>query len=114
MIGRASTRLRETPDYISGYAYVSKNILEVSQRGNLASAPDLEDRMEYRVTIRGGSDHYYFAKYGIPSLFYFTGFHDDYHKITDTPDKILYDRMEKIVRAIFFTTWELANSEEEL
>lgn len=114
MIGRASTRLKESPEYISGYAYVSKEILEVSQRGNFVSAPDLEDRMEYKVSIRGGSDHYYFAKYGIPSLFYFTGFHNDYHKTTDTPDKILYDRMEKIVRAIFSTTWELANREGKL
>jgi hypothetical protein len=114
MIGRASTKLASSPDYISGYVYNSTDLLEISQQSNSLSAPDLEDRVEFRKNLRGGSDHYYFAKHGIPSLFYFTGFHPDYHEITDTPDKILYDRMEKIVRAIFVTTWELANREERL
>ncbi len=114
MIGRASTKLAGFPEYISGYAYVSEEILEVSQESNILMANDLEDRIEYRAHIRGGSDHYYFARHGIPSLFYFEGFHEDYHEPTDTPDKILYDRMEKIVRAIFATTWQLANRGEEL
>jgi hypothetical protein len=114
MIGRASTKLVGFPEYISGYAYVSEDILEVSRENNILMANDLEDRIEYRAHIRGGSDHYYFARHGIPSLFYFEGFHEDYHEPTDTPDKILYDRMEKIVRAIFATTWELANREGEL
>jgi hypothetical protein len=114
MIGRASTKLASSPDYISGYVYNSTDLLEISQQSNSLSAPDLEDRVEFRKNLRGGSDHYYFAKHGIPSLFYFTGFHPDYHEITDTPDKILYDRMEKIVRAIYVTTWELANREERL
>jgi Zn-dependent M28 family amino/carboxypeptidase len=114
MIGRASTKLADNPDYISGYAYLSKDLLEVSGRNIRETTPELEDRMEYRASLRGGSDHYYFSKHGIPSLFYFAGFHKDYHEPTDTPDKILYDRMEKIVRAIFTTTWELANREEKL
>ncbi|MCU0370120.1 MAG: M28 family peptidase [Bacteroidales bacterium] len=114
MIGRAATRLADSPDYISGYAYISPDILEVHRSGAGLAAPDLEDRMEFRAHLRGGSDHYYFARHGIPSLFYFTGFHADYHETTDTPDKILYGRMEKIARAIFITTWELANREEGL
>jgi hypothetical protein len=114
MIGRAETKLENYPDYISGYAYVSRDILEVARECDTLMAPDLEDRIEFRAGLRGGSDHYYFAKHGIPSLFYFEGFHRDYHQPTDTPDKILYERMEKIVRAIFATTWELANREEKL
>lgn len=114
MIGRAATKLENYPDYISGYAYVSEDILEVSRENNMRIAPELEDRIEYRASLRGGSDHYYFAKHGIPSLFYFEGFHKDYHEATDTPEKILYERMEKIVRAIFATTWELANRQERL
>ena len=114
MIGRASTKLSDSPEYISGYAYVSQDILEVSSKNISLVAPDLNDQVEFRAGIRGGSDHYYFAKHGIPSLFYFEGFHKDYHEPTDTPDKILYERMEKIVRAIFATTWDLANREERL
>ena len=114
MIGRASTKLNNYPEYISGYAYVSQDILEVSQRNGILISPDLENRMEFQARIRGGSDHYYFAIHGIPSLFYFEGFHKDYHEPTDTPEKILYSRMEKLVRTIFATTWELANRAEEL
>jgi hypothetical protein len=114
MIGRAETKMNDSPDYISGYAYLSKDILEVSRKNSSLMGPDLEDRIEYRANVRGGSDHYHFSMNGIPSLFYFEGFHKDYHEPTDTPDKILYDRMEKIVRIIFATTWELANSTEEL
>jgi hypothetical protein len=114
MIGRVSGKLENSPGYISGYAFISKDILKISQENNLKIAPDLEDRIDFSAGIRGGSDHYYFAKHGIPSLFYFEGFHRDYHEPTDTPDKILYERMEKIVRAIFATTWELANRQERL
>lgn len=114
MIGRASSRQEGDPEYISGFAYVTSDILEVAQKSNILLNPDLEDQMEFRERIRGGSDHYYFARHGIPSLFYFTGLHRDYHEPTDTPDKILYSRMEKIARAIFATTWELANREERL
>jgi hypothetical protein len=114
MIGRAEAKQKASPDYISGYSYLSEDLLEVSKKNSSLIAPGMADRMEFRAKVRGGSDHYYFAKHGIPSLFYFEGIHKDYHKPSDTPDKILYDRMEKIVRVIFATTWELANREEKL
>ncbi|MFT3949730.1 MAG: M28 family peptidase [Agriterribacter sp.] len=55
------------------------------------------------------SDHYNFAKRGVPIIFYFSGLHPDYHKPTDTPDKINYDLMRKRARLIFYTAWEMAN-----
>lgn len=60
------------------------------------------------------SDHYNFAKNNIPVIFYFNGTHDDYHKPTDTPDKIEYDLLETRTRLIFKTAWELANMEERI
>jgi len=60
------------------------------------------------------SDHYNFAKHGIPSVFYFNGVHEDYHKPTDTPDKIEYDALEKRTRLAFLTAWEVANRDERL
>jgi len=114
MIGRANPKPKDSSDYISGYAYLSEDILDVSRKNSTLMASGLADRMEFRAHVRGGSDHYHFANHGIPSLFYFEGLHKDYHEPTDTPDKILYDRMEKIVRIIFATTWELANREEKL
>ena len=58
------------------------------------------------------SDHYNFAKNGIPSVFFFNGVHEDYHKPTDTADKIEYDALEKRAQFAFVTAWELANRTE--
>ena len=60
------------------------------------------------------SDHYNFAKNNIPIIFYFNGTHDDYHKISDTPDKINYDLMENRARLVFHTAWEVANREARI
>jgi Zn-dependent M28 family amino/carboxypeptidase len=60
------------------------------------------------------SDHYNFAVKGIPSVFFFSGVHEDYHRTTDTPDKIRYEKLAKISRHIFHLTWELANRQEPL
>lgn len=60
------------------------------------------------------SDHYNFAKHNIPVIFYFNGTHEDYHKPTDTPDKIEYDLLTKRTQLIFHTTWEIANREKRI
>lgn len=60
------------------------------------------------------SDHYNFAKHNIPVIFYFNGTHEDYHKVTDTPDKINYDLLENRTRLIFHTAWEVANRPDRL
>ena len=60
------------------------------------------------------SDHYNFAKNNIPIIFYFNGTHADYHRVSDTPDKINYDLMENRARLVFHTAWELANREERI
>lgn len=60
------------------------------------------------------SDHYNFAKYGVPALFYFSGLHEDYHRPTDTPDKIRYELLAKRAQLIFYTAWEISNRDELL
>ncbi|MEM5566338.1 M28 family peptidase [Psychroserpens sp. AS72] len=60
------------------------------------------------------SDHYNFAKNNIPVIFYFNGTHDDYHKHTDTPDKIEYDLLENRTRLVFYTAWEVANRDARI
>ncbi|PZR20969.1 MAG: peptidase M28 [Flavobacterium psychrophilum] len=57
------------------------------------------------------SDHYNFAKKGIPIIFYFNGVHDDYHQPGDEPQKIEYDLLAKRTQLAFVTAWELANRE---
>ncbi len=60
------------------------------------------------------SDHYNFAKNNIPVIFYFNGSHADYHKPSDTPEKIEYDLLENRARLVFYTAWELANRENKI
>ena len=60
------------------------------------------------------SDHYNFAAKGVPVIFYFNGTHRDYHRPSDTVDKINFDLMEKRVRMIFETAWDMAMKEDML
>ena len=60
------------------------------------------------------SDHYNFAKHGVPSIFFFNGVHADYHKKTDEPDKIEYDALAKRAQLAFVTAWELANRKDRI
>jgi hypothetical protein len=56
------------------------------------------------------SDHWPFLNRGIPVAFFHTGLHPDYHRSTDTADKINYGKMEKIVRLVFVSAWTAANA----
>lgn len=60
------------------------------------------------------SDHYNFAKNNIPVIFYFTGVHEDYHQPTDTVEKIMFGKTQKIAHLVFHTAWEIANREKRL
>jgi hypothetical protein len=70
--------------------------------------PNDKNRFYYR------SDHYNFAEKGVPVIFYFNGVHADYHRPTDTPDKINYKLMAKRGQLVFYTAWEMANRNEML
>ena len=71
--------------------------------------PNDQNRIYFR------SDHYNFARKGVPILFFYDGMlKADYHKPTDTVDKINWDLYEKRTRMIFHTAWEIANREEML
>ena len=56
------------------------------------------------------SDHFHYAEKGVPIVFWFDGVHEDYHQPGDSPDKIDYQKMEKVTRTIFLTMWELADA----
>lgn len=67
---------------------------------------DPNDR--HRIYFR--SDHYNFAKAGVPIIFYYDGMLGaDYHRPTDTPDKINYNLLAKRAQLVFYTAWEMAN-----
>ncbi|WP_300977307.1 M28 family peptidase, partial [Flavobacterium sp.] len=60
------------------------------------------------------SDHYNFAKNGIPSVLLFNGVHEDYHKKTDEVSKIEFDALAKRTQLAFAMAWELANRPERI
>ena len=58
------------------------------------------------------SDHYNYARKGIPIIFFFDGEHEDYHRPGDEAQKIDYEKMEKVARTIYMTLWEVAGLKE--
>ena len=70
---------------------------------NLGPNPQMGQRIFYR------SDHYNFAKMGIPIAFFTIGLHVDYHRPTDTPEKIDYKEMQEIAKTVAGVSWVLAN-----
>ena len=72
----------------------------------------------YTWTIAAGfyyrSDHYNFAKNGIPVAFFFNGVHEDYHQPGDDVEKIEFDQVQKVGRLVFYMAWDIANRDERL
>jgi Zn-dependent M28 family amino/carboxypeptidase len=58
------------------------------------------------------SDHFNFAKKGVPILFFFNGTHADYHRVTDSPDKIDAEKESRIVKLFFYVGQAVANAPE--
>ena len=120
MIGRVDNTHRNDSDfiYLIGSDKLSSELHQISENANnkytnlkldyTYNKPGDPNRFYYR------SDHYNFAKHNVPIIFYFNGVHDDYHKVTDTPDKIAYGLMEKRAKLVFYTAWELVNRKERI
>ena len=69
----------------------------------------IDDRWpEERFYFR--SDHYNFARRGIPILFFFNGVHEDYHAVTDSPEKINSEKEARILRLLFYLGQDIANA----
>jgi len=117
MIGRVDPAHENDRDYVYviGSEKLSSHLKVISEFANITYTnlnldykfDDPKDKM--RIYYR--SDHYNFAKHGIPIIFYFNGTHADYHRPTDTIDKIEWDVMAKRARLVFHTAWILANRE---
>lgn len=122
MIGRMDYDHEKTND--SNYIYVigaDKLSSELHQINEEVNEKYVNLKLDYTYNDENDpnrfyyrSDHYNFAKNGIPIVFYFNGVHDDYHKPSDEVDKILFDSAEKVARLAFHVTWELANRENRI
>jgi hypothetical protein len=120
MIGRRDTLHPKTNNYIYviGSDRLSSELHTINEEVN-AKYTQLELDYKYndrkdpeRIYFR--SDHYNFAKKGIPAIFFFNGIHADYHQSSDTPDKIEYDALAKRAQLAFVLAWELANRPERI
>ncbi|MDW5290644.1 M28 family metallopeptidase [Formosa sp. PL04] len=115
MIGRVDDKHIDNPNYVYliGSDRLSEDLHYTSEKVNdtyfnleldyTFNALDDENQFYYR------SDHYNFAKHNIPVIFYFNGTHADYHKATDTVDKINFKMLQKRAQFVFATAWQLAN-----
>jgi len=122
MIGRSDiTRKGDTTNYVYvvGDDKLSSELKPISEGINKKytkleldykfNDPDDKNRIYYR------SDHYNFARKGVPIIFYYDGMlGGDYHRPTDTPDKINYPLMAKRAALVFYTAWEMANRNDML
>ena len=115
MIGRVDDRHAGNPDYIYviGSDRLSSELHEINEYSN-QTYTKLE--LDYKYNAPDDPNHYYersdhfnFAEHGIPAIFYFNGTHPDYHKPTDTADKIDAAAAAKRAQLAFYTTWDLSN-----
>jgi len=120
MIGRRDTLHPNTNNYIYviGSDRLSSELHEINESMN---SKYTQMKLDYKYNDRNDperiyyrSDHYNFAKKGVPAIFFFNGIHADYHMPTDTPDKIEYDALAKRAQLAFALAWELANRDEKI
>lgn len=117
MIGRRDEAHAKSNNYVYviGSDYLSTDLYNICESANKNY---VHLNLDYKYNDRNDpnrfyyrSDHYNFAKNGIPSVFFFNGVHADYHKPTDKVEKIEFDALAKRAQLAFATAWELANRE---
>ncbi|WP_299550408.1 M28 family metallopeptidase [Seonamhaeicola sp.] len=120
MIGRVDDLHTNNKDYIYliGSDRLSKELHYLSEKVNEAYFNIYLD-YKYNALRESNnyysrSDHYNFATKGVPVIFYFNGEHADYHKPTDTPDKIDYPLLQRRAQLVFATAWQIANQEHRI
>ncbi|MDN5286231.1 MAG: family peptidase [Mucilaginibacter sp.] len=121
MIGRVGEEYIGKPDsanyvYAIGSSMLSKELHDIGEQANNTYTklnldykyddPNDPNRFYYR------SDHYNFAKHGVPIIFYFNGVHADYHAPGDEVSKINFPLLVKRAQLVFYTGWELANRDK--
>ncbi|WP_316825741.1 M28 family peptidase [Pedobacter miscanthi] len=119
MIGRTGEEYLGKPDSANYIYSVGSNMLS-SDLGKLSeqvNATYTKMKLDYKYDdpkdpeqIYYRSDHYNFAKLGIPIIFYYDGMlQQDYHKPGDEVSKINFPLLSKRAKLTYFTAWELAN-----
>lgn len=115
MIGRVDEAHKDNPEYIYiiGSDMLSSDLNAIGIRAN---DDNIKMNLDMKYNNRTDpnqfyyrSDHYNFAKHGIPVIFYFSGVHADYHQPGDEVSKINFELLSKRAQLVYYTAWELAN-----
>jgi hypothetical protein len=121
MIGRIGEEYKTSADaenycYLIGSDKLSTDLHKISENANAVytkmkidykyNDPKDPERIYYR------SDHYNFAKNGVPIVFYFNGVHEDYHKASDEVSKINFELLAKRAQLVYYTGWDLLNRDK--
>jgi hypothetical protein len=97
---------------VVGHTYTSDLLAEV-ERANQAIGLEIETGHDNHPTaILRRSDQWPFLQRGVPAVLFTTGFHPDYHTVSDDPERIDYEKMEKILRLVHQLGWNLAQQDE--
>ena len=106
-VDKAGKSLHGGPNYLMlvGSRRLSTELGDIVERVNTEAKHGLVfdysfDANGHPDNIYCRSDHYEYARYGIPIVFFTTGLHSDYHQVTDEPEYIDYDHMAKVVNLV--------------
>ncbi|MDQ3487573.1 MAG: M28 family peptidase [Acidobacteriota bacterium] len=101
---------------VVGSDRISTELHNINEDANASMAKPLT--LDYTMndpadpqSIYTRSDHYSYASKGVPIVFYFTGLHPDYHRPSDTVDKIIFDKIQRIAQLAYETGRRVANSD---
>jgi len=106
-ITKEGVRYHGNPDYVQlvGSRRLSTQLGDLAESVNRTEKHPLS--FDYAMDANGHpsniycrSDHYEYARYGIPIIFFTTGGHADYHQVTDEPQYIDYDRMARVAQYV--------------
>jgi hypothetical protein len=94
-----------------GYTW-SASLLGEIKKANAAIGLELQTRYDNSISnLLRRSDHWPFLNRGVPAVWFHTGLHPDYHTPYDRPEKINYEKMERVARLVHQAAWNLANQD---
>lgn len=103
--------------YVVGADRISTELHNINEEANGSLSQPLT--LDYALndpadpqSIYTRSDHYSYAAKGVPIAFYFTGLHADYHRPSDTVDKIIFDKVRRVAQLAYETGCTIANSDK--
>ncbi|MDZ7758234.1 M28 family peptidase [Rhodohalobacter sp.] len=117
MIGRSDPENIQKGDtdyvYLIGGEIISSELDSLVQSANNLTVNmrldrkynDLQDSNQFYRR----SDHWNFGRFGVPFVFFFTGVHEDYHRPSDTIDKINFEKLSRVSQLIYTSTIKVAN-----